>query len=145
MAVEPLAMWYPGLAGGTLRGRLTPRFRTIQVCPKSAARKHAQALALSKGHIPRLWPQKAFSGSVKTGPPEIPVGLPLKRALVWRISGMGIPLRARPRRDDPRRASRPAARRRERASRCRSRGSSYALTRRSDVRFREQTGKHLLF
>jgi len=33
MAVEPLATCYPGLAGGTLRGRLTPRFRTIQVCP----------------------------------------------------------------------------------------------------------------
>src|SRR5262249_41627806 len=29
----------------------------------------------------------------------------------------------------------------ERASRCRSRRSSYSLTRRSDVRFREQTGK----
>ena len=29
MAVEPLAMCYPGLAGGTLRGRLPPRFRTI--------------------------------------------------------------------------------------------------------------------
>jgi len=34
MAAEPLAMCYPGLAGGTLRGRLTLRFRTIQVCPK---------------------------------------------------------------------------------------------------------------
>jgi len=34
MAVELLAMCYPGLAGGTLRGRLMPRFRTIQVCPK---------------------------------------------------------------------------------------------------------------
>src|SRR6516162_11516471 len=34
MAAEPLAMCYPDLAGGTLRGRLTPRFRTIQVCPK---------------------------------------------------------------------------------------------------------------
>jgi hypothetical protein len=32
--VEPLAMCYPGLAGGTLRGRPPPRFRTIQVCPK---------------------------------------------------------------------------------------------------------------
>ena len=28
-----------------------PAFRTIQVRPKSAARKHAQALALSNGHI----------------------------------------------------------------------------------------------
>jgi anti-sigma factor RsiW len=34
MAVQQLAMCYPVLAGGTLRGRLTPRFRTIQVCPK---------------------------------------------------------------------------------------------------------------
>ena len=33
MAVEPLAMCYPALAGGTLRGRPPPRFRTIQVCP----------------------------------------------------------------------------------------------------------------
>jgi len=33
MAVEPLAMCYHGLAGGTLR-RPPPRFRTIQVCPK---------------------------------------------------------------------------------------------------------------
>ena len=33
-AAELLAMCYPGLAGGTLRGRLMPRFRTIQVCPK---------------------------------------------------------------------------------------------------------------
>jgi putative SOS response-associated peptidase YedK len=31
---DPLAMCYPGLAGGTLSGRLTPRIRTIQVCPK---------------------------------------------------------------------------------------------------------------
>jgi hypothetical protein len=46
-------------------GRITRlRFRTFQVYPKSAARKHAQRLALSIGHIPRLWQQKAFSGSV---------------------------------------------------------------------------------
>jgi hypothetical protein len=41
------------------------RFRTIQVCPKNAARKHVQALALSNGHIPRLWQQRAFLESVK--------------------------------------------------------------------------------
>jgi len=34
MAVEPLAMCYAGLVGGTVRGRPTPRFRTIQVYPK---------------------------------------------------------------------------------------------------------------
>jgi len=28
------AMCYPGLAGDTLRGQPTPRFRTFQVCPK---------------------------------------------------------------------------------------------------------------
>jgi len=49
-------------------GRPAPRFRTIQVCPKSAARKHAQALALSNAHISPYWQQRAFSGSVKTGP-----------------------------------------------------------------------------
>ena len=43
------------------------RFRTIQVYPKSAARKHAQALALSKPHISRHWRQKAFPGSVENG------------------------------------------------------------------------------
>jgi hypothetical protein len=35
MSVEPLAICYSGLAGGTLRGRPTPRFRTIQVCATS--------------------------------------------------------------------------------------------------------------
>ena len=39
-------------------------FRTIQVRPKSAARKYAQGLALSIGHISRLWKQKAFCRSV---------------------------------------------------------------------------------
>jgi hypothetical protein len=34
VAAEPLAMCYPGLAAGTLRGRRTARFRPIQVCPK---------------------------------------------------------------------------------------------------------------
>ena len=46
---------------------LPPRFRTIQVCPKSAARKHSQALALSKPHISRHWRQKTFPGSVENG------------------------------------------------------------------------------
>jgi hypothetical protein len=41
-------------AGVKGAGGLAARFRTIQVCPKSAARKHAQALALSIGHISRL-------------------------------------------------------------------------------------------
>ena len=63
-------------------GRPAPRFRTIQVCPKSAARKHAQALALSNAHISPYWQQRAFSGSVKTGPalngPMTP------RLLAWR-------------------------------------------------------------
>jgi len=35
IAVEPLAICYPSLVGGALR--LTPRFRTIQVCPKDLA------------------------------------------------------------------------------------------------------------
>jgi hypothetical protein len=68
------------------------RCRTIQGRPKSAARKHAQALALSKGHIPRLWRQKAFSGSVKTGPLESGA-LPLERAFVWQLAGMNRMLR----------------------------------------------------
>src|SRR5262249_19382015 len=34
MAAETLVMCYPALAGGTLRGRPAPRFRTIQVSPK---------------------------------------------------------------------------------------------------------------
>jgi hypothetical protein len=54
----------PADQGGSRRPR---RFRTIQDCPKSVARKHIQALALSNAHIPLLWQQKAFSGSVKTG------------------------------------------------------------------------------
>src|SRR5438876_6441526 len=37
-----LAMCYPGLAGGT-EGRPTPRFRTIQVCPKDPAASLWQA------------------------------------------------------------------------------------------------------
>jgi hypothetical protein len=37
LAAEPLAMCYPALAGDTLRGWLTPRFRTIHVCPKGLA------------------------------------------------------------------------------------------------------------
>src|SRR5436190_21906662 len=32
MVVQPLVTYYPGLVGSTLRGWLTPRFRTIQVC-----------------------------------------------------------------------------------------------------------------
>ena len=36
-------MCYPGLAGGTLRGRPTPRFRTIQVCPKDLPARLLQA------------------------------------------------------------------------------------------------------
>ena len=36
-------MCYPALAGGTLRGRPTPRFRTIQVCPKDLASALRQA------------------------------------------------------------------------------------------------------
>ena len=51
----------------TLANQRASRFRTIQVYPKSAARKHAQALALSNAHISRLWRQRAFSESVKTG------------------------------------------------------------------------------
>ena len=47
--------------------RYRPRFRTIQVYPKSVARKHAQALALSIGRIPRLWQQKAFCEKCRTG------------------------------------------------------------------------------
>src|SRR6516165_9437908 len=43
MAVEPLAMCYPALAGGTLRGRPPPRFRTIQVCPKDWPARLLQA------------------------------------------------------------------------------------------------------
>src|SRR6266567_8592863 len=38
-----LAMCYPVLAGGTLRGRPTPRFRTIQVCPKDLRTAPLQA------------------------------------------------------------------------------------------------------
>jgi hypothetical protein len=34
--VEPLAMCNPALAGDTLRGRPTPRFRTIQVCLRTS-------------------------------------------------------------------------------------------------------------
>src|SRR5262249_12201284 len=68
-------------------GRPTPRFRTIQVCPKSVARKHAQALALSNAHIPVLWRQKAFSGRVKIGASARSSGT---------IGGMGIPLRPAP-------------------------------------------------
>ena len=37
-----------------------------QVLGASAARKHAQALALSNAHIAPYWQQKTFSGSVKT-------------------------------------------------------------------------------
>src|SRR6266702_2969355 len=42
-AAEPLAMCYPGLAGDTLRGRPTPRFSTIQVCPKDLRTAPLQA------------------------------------------------------------------------------------------------------
>src|SRR6266481_893882 len=38
-----LAMCYADLVGGTLRGRPTPRFRTIQVCPKDPAASLWQA------------------------------------------------------------------------------------------------------
>src|SRR5262249_38154451 len=60
-------------------------FRTFQVYPKSAARKHSQALALSNGHIPPYWRQKAFSGSVKSAtppsePPPPPRSFPPPRA-----------------------------------------------------------------
>jgi len=43
MAAEPLAMCYPGPAGGISRGRLTPRFRTIQVCAKDRPVLRAKA------------------------------------------------------------------------------------------------------
>jgi len=55
--------------------------------PKSAARKHAQELALSNAHISRHWRRKAFSGSVKTGPLEFPGALPRERAFVWQHAG----------------------------------------------------------
>src|SRR6516165_1724616 len=57
MAVEPLAMCYPGLAGGTLRERLTPRFRTIQVCRLMASalrRRKACRRAIIRPVMP-LW------------------------------------------------------------------------------------------
>src|SRR6516162_9057614 len=52
--------------------RRTPGIQNNSGLPQSAARKHAQALALSNGHISRHWRQRAFSGSVKTtgGIPE---------------------------------------------------------------------------
>src|SRR5262249_4489752 len=43
IAAEPLAMCYPALAGDTLRGRPTPRFRTIQGYPKDLASALRQA------------------------------------------------------------------------------------------------------
>jgi hypothetical protein len=47
--------------GADARAAPSCGFRTIQVCPKSAARKHAQALALSIARIPRLWQQRLFA------------------------------------------------------------------------------------
>src|SRR5215470_10148294 len=56
MAVEPLAMCYPGLAGGTFRGRPTPRFRTIQVCPKDWPRVLRQLEgAVDRASSPAGW------------------------------------------------------------------------------------------
>jgi len=61
MAVEPLAIVLSWCGWRHVEGRLTPRFRTIQVYPKSVARKHAQALALSIGRIPRLGNKRLFA------------------------------------------------------------------------------------
>src|SRR6516162_576121 len=44
---------YPGLAGGILRGRPTPRFRTIQVCPKDLPAHLWQAEDAATGRGPR--------------------------------------------------------------------------------------------
>src|SRR6516165_7213184 len=58
MAVEPLAMCYPGLAGGTLRGRLKPRFRTIQVWPKDLPSVLRQVEgAVNRMPSPSGWPR----------------------------------------------------------------------------------------
>jgi hypothetical protein len=43
LSITWLAMCYDDLVGGTLRGRPTPRFRTIQVCPKDPAASLWQA------------------------------------------------------------------------------------------------------
>ena|SRR6516165_8402373 len=67
-----------------------------------------------------------------------------ERAFVWHHRRHGNSAEARLRRDYPHRASCSAAGRRERASRSRSRGNRTRLTRRSDVRFREQSGRHFL-
>src|SRR5262249_57831007 len=86
--------------------------------------------------------KRLFREVSKTGALEIPVALPHERAFVWQHRRHGYSAEARLRRDYPHRASCPAAGRdREGASRNQSRGSSYSLTRRSDVRFGEQTGK----
>jgi hypothetical protein len=88
IAVEPPALCYPALGERRMRGcPPTPRFRTIQVYPKSAARKHAQALALSK----------RFREVSKTGALEIPIALPLERMRgmdrMLRSADKPIPLR----------------------------------------------------
>src|SRR5215471_7232219 len=58
MAAQPLAMCYPGLAGGTLRGRLTPRFRTIQVWPKDLPSVLRQVeSAVNRKPSPAGWPR----------------------------------------------------------------------------------------
>ena len=46
---RPLAMCYPGLAGGTLRGRPPPRFRTFQLCLKDFPASLPQAERAVKG------------------------------------------------------------------------------------------------
>src|SRR6516162_8377810 len=68
-------------AAGAAAPRTRP-FRTFQVYPKSAAGKHAQALALSIGHISRLWQQRAFSESVDSART-----LSSERAFVWQHAG----------------------------------------------------------
>src|SRR5262249_8904305 len=128
----------------SLRHRPLPRFDSEQFrsAPKAShasTHKHLRCQTLTSLSF---GDKRLFREVSKPEQLEIPVGLLRERAFVWHHRGHGNSAEARLRRDDPHRASCPAAGRdREGASRNQSRGSSYSLTRRSDVRFREQTGK----